>query len=297
MENELLKLDSRWKQCSHLYWILLGDDVKEFYYVVTQAGEKNTLAQLDGYLNIMINVLNLPRGARPPPNCKLFFVDSGGFSFFQRRFKDYPFSPGEYLQKIEKLKPDFFASMDIPCEPEIVQRLGTSVHHNIQKTIENQIKLLDVLDEISLESVMIPVIQGYELEDYLTCIDLMREQGLMTDYMAIGSICRRGPAGPMVKIIISIKRLLRIKLHAFGVKIPVLKNKACFDALYSTDSAAWHYEAQFRCERKDHIHRHIKDPKKRRLAVTRDWKARLDDIIAQHNRFFETQRRLEFEQI
>ena len=61
--------------------------------------------------------------------------------------------------------------------------------------------------------------------------------------MGIGSVCRRNADSDIIEIIKTIKKELpdHIKLHAFGVKISILKNKEIFDALDSIDTFAWNW--------------------------------------------------------
>ena len=85
------------------------------------------------------------------------------------------------------------------------------------------------------------VIQGYRVEEYLYSIDRIKEQGLLTDLMAIGSLCVRKKISEVRKIILLIRKNLpsRVKLHGFGVDLRFLRDPAIFNALYSTDTAAW----------------------------------------------------------
>ena len=88
----------------------------------------------------------------------------------------------------------------------------------------------------------LPVIQGYTIEEYLSCIDQYDEAGLVSDYWAIGSICsRKGDPHKIRNIITKIKERLDSKLHAFGLGIPFLRDPQVFQAIYSSDSAAWNW--------------------------------------------------------
>ena len=115
---------------------------------------------------------------------------------------------------------------------------GLSPKECIDKTIENTTKLID---EDTGPSILVPVIQGWETADYLYCIDQMVSQGLIKDYMGIGTLCRRVKVSDLFGIIRSIKRELpqRCKLHGFGVKVNFLKHQETYRLLVSCDSAAW----------------------------------------------------------
>ena len=71
------------------------------------------------------------------------------------------------------------------------------------------------------------------------------------DYIAIGSTCRRHQVKTTQQIVLTVRKELpsRIKLHAFGVKLSVLDNKAVWDALYSADSSAWDFIVRWKCLR------------------------------------------------
>lgn len=191
---------------------------------------------------------------RTPPPHKRFFLDSGGFSFFIRK-GDYPYTTEEYLKLIRYYKPTYAAVMDYPCEPELP--LG-DVRSRIDRTIANTKELLSVcvvhptkkMNPPSFFSCadhrteIIPVIQGYDLEDYKYCIDRMRTMDLIRPYMAVGSMCRRVSIKELRTLVVAISDYVgavnqNIKLHFFGLKKSALKDFAICERVYSCDSMAY----------------------------------------------------------
>lgn len=191
---------------------------------------------------------------------KRFFLDSGGFSFFTRK-GDYPFTIEEYIDLIKYYHPQYAAIMDYPCEPELT--IG-DVRTRIDRTIENTQKIFrfcevhnktQKMEPLSIspffvsscvdhETEIVPVIQGYELEDYKYCVDQMCALGLIRPYMAVGSICRRVSIKELRKLVVGIADYVGavnpdVKLHYFGLKKSALKDPAINQRVYSCDSMAW----------------------------------------------------------
>jgi hypothetical protein len=178
------------------------------------------------------------RGKKFRASFGIRWLDCGGFTLLNQ-YGDYPFSTVNLANLIAYLKPDFYVPQDYPCEPEITRSLDlTSNAQRIEATVKNAIELAEW--ESQLKGVMVPVIQGYTLDEYLYCLDLYDRAGLIRDYMAVGSMCRRISDDELGKLIPGIyyaaQRLGCTKLHFFGLKLsPPL---AIYDdMIYSRDSA------------------------------------------------------------
>ena len=167
-----------------------------------------------------------------------FMMDSGAFSVILKYGK-YPFTPEEYASGIEKWHPDIAWTMDYPCEPSVQKRGGYNPKTAQEMTIDNQIRLLD----LNVDTQM--VVQGWEIPDYLANLDRIKEQGLLTEHLGIGSICRRGQVKEIARIIRAVHNNVPegIKLHGFGIKVSVLKDTDAKFELYSADSMSWAIEA------------------------------------------------------
>jgi hypothetical protein len=101
------------------------------------------------------------------------FIDSGGFQFFGK-FGEYPYSVRDYLDFIEMVRPEMYAAMDYPCEPEICKKNKVTVKQNIDRTIE---KLILTKNSCVGAGKMIPVIQGWEVDE-----SRQQNQGSNNDY-------------------------------------------------------------------------------------------------------------------
>ena len=88
---------------------------------------------------------------------------------------------------------------------------------------------------------MVSVVQGWEVHEYLWMLDRMKEQGVLSRLVAIGSVCRRNQDQEIRNVITAIRKNLprKYRLHAFGVKVNALRFKDVFDALWSADSLAY----------------------------------------------------------
>lgn len=169
---------------------------------------------------------------------KEWFMDSGAFTFLKQK-GGFPYTYGEYLKAVYKFEPTYFANMDYCCEPTIVKATGLSVLHHIAKTIENGRQLIDYDKKR-----FVMVVQGWTARDYLTSLDYIKDYGLFTDILGIGTICGRTNPKEVYKIV----KLIRyhtpdwVKLHAFGMSINLLKYKEIFDQLNSIDTYAWAFD-------------------------------------------------------
>lgn len=172
-------------------------------------------------------------------NCfGLKWLDCGGFTALNH-YDDYPFSVVNYANLVARLKPNYYATMDYPCEPDISRLSLMTNKERIKNTIRNAVELKRWENQIKGE--MIPVIQGYTLEEYLYCLDLYAENNLIRDYMAVGSMCRRISNEQLAELIPGIYHKAQSlgcnKLHFFGLKLS--SQLIPFeDMIYSRDSAA-----------------------------------------------------------
>ncbi len=189
---------------------------------------------------VLISAATLWTGKKFKPlrtheSVKELFLDSGGFSFFSR-YGEYPYTCLQLWRLARKLNANYVAIMDYPCEPGVNRELYQTNIERIERTIENGIKCLD-LDGVN----WVMVIQGYTVDEYLYAIDRIREQGLLTDVMAIGTLCTRRSISAAREAILAIRKALPgwVKLHGFGVDLRFLRNPVIFHALYSTDTGAW----------------------------------------------------------
>lgn len=175
-----------------------------------------------------------------PIDCEHLFIDSGGYSLMIQEGQHEP--PPEYLDYIERVDPPRYALQDYPCEPEIMDQYDRSVRDHIELTTEYHAEGLARARDRGISGDPVAVLQGWELEDYLTCIERFEDAGVLTDKLGIGSVCRRHAADDIADIILAVREQLPNRdLHAFGVKTDVLKNRKVRNALDSADSQAYNY--------------------------------------------------------
>jgi hypothetical protein len=173
---------------------------------------------------------------------KEWILDSGGFSELLRK-GTYTYSPQEYFNKVLVLRPNLWCSMDWMCEPDIRKITGKTIKEHLELTTNNHNILKNLAEHNGIESSLMGIIQGYETSDYLAHIDMLKDAGLIGEYMGIGTLCRRSRKDEIIKIIETIKKALPswVKLHGFGLKTTALRKPLLYDLLYSCDSMAWSY--------------------------------------------------------
>lgn len=172
------------------------------------------------------------------------FIDSGGFQASSEWNGKYPYSPEEYMDWAESIGADYVAGMDFACEEEISD---ISLENRLQMTVEKQAEQAEVYENNGYDFVLVPVIQGRNINHYLESIDHLRESGLFREYMAMGSLCIERSSKEIGRIIRGVCDVMpsNIQIHLFGAKISVLGEKklwGLFDShIRSMDTAAWKF--------------------------------------------------------
>jgi hypothetical protein len=171
-------------------------------------------------------------------------LDSGGFSFLNR-FGDYPISWNMFVDWVHKMNDvnngivSYVATPDYPCEKEITRTCELATNfERIIKTIDNAVVVMDKYPDIK----WMPVIQGYNFEEYKQCLDLYRSRGINPEKFAIGSMCRRSDVRQIEQYV---KKLieygLKEKIHLFGLCAKGLKSKYLDSVVDSSDSISYTY--------------------------------------------------------
>lgn len=168
------------------------------------------------------------------------FVDSGGYSLMLETGEHGPVS--DYFEYVREQGAAVAALQDYPCEPEILKEYGRSVRDHQERTVERAAENLAYIQDHGIDADPMAVLQGWEVDDYLRCIDRFRDMGVLTDRIGIGSVCRRGAATEIREIVTAVAdELPDHELHAFGVKQSILNYPDAREALDSVDSAAWYF--------------------------------------------------------
>lgn len=209
-----------------------------FYFGAANGPAQKALRELDEP-NVMISYQTHMN--RPWEGIERLFVDSGGYSLMLAEGEHN--TVGEYLNYVERADAELFAVQDYPCEPEILDKYGRTVLHQQELTVEAACQVLGRAEDRGIDAEPVSVVQGWEPREYAHHVDRLREEGALTEYVGIGSICRRGATDEIREIIRTVDEVTpsRTKLHAFGVKADLLAYDGVRERLVSSDSSAWYY--------------------------------------------------------
>lgn len=149
--------------------------------------------------------------------------------------------PTKYGDDRADITVDKFALRDWPCEPVVREQLGLTVEELQYRTLIDHINMMDRLENENIEGDPVAVLQGWNIDDYLRAIDLYRDHGLLTDELAIGTLCGRDDTTLIRNYSWRIARNLpsRINLHGFGVKQSSLSEPDVLRIFDSIDTGAW----------------------------------------------------------
>lgn len=186
-------------------------------------------------------------------------LDSGGFTELQM-YGEWRTTPAEYVAAVRRYDGEigqlgWAAPQDWMCEPAIINGgvfngvtfVGTklSVAEHQRRTVANFVELQELWGDEDTSPFM-PVLQGYERDDYLHCWDLYDASGIdLGNYpvVGLGSVCRRqaeDEIGDIIDALLSLDPGLPI--HGFGVKMRGLEKYGA--RLGSADSLAWSFDAR-----------------------------------------------------
>jgi hypothetical protein len=176
-------------------------------------------------------------------------LDSGGFTILKDHGQ-WTITPAEYVAAIYRYRAEiggmqWCAPQDWMCEPAVIHGgrwngqafAGThlSVREHQERTVANYLTLTALAPDLPF----IPVLQGWELNDYLTCADLYTTAGIdltTQPLVGLGSVCRRQSTREIEDIVTVLSRA-GMRLHGFGVKTLGLHRYG--PRLESADSMAW----------------------------------------------------------
>lgn len=208
-----------------------------------------------------------------------WMMDSGAFSQINL-YGDFIMSPEEYIKLACKFQYNgrlaCVVTQDYMCEPDVIKKLNetgnrASVRIHQKKTVERYIKLVDLAKKYHLQVPVMPVLQGWEVDDYWDhyCMyksAFMAGSGRMRwnpEWIGIGSTCKRNKNPEIVtEILDSLEYQIRgyfaqpwmnfqacagidynkTKVHLFGFKKTGLKNSRIKDRIYSADSFAYDFD-------------------------------------------------------
>jgi hypothetical protein len=181
---------------------------------------------------------SVPQAAAP------WALDSGGFSEISM-FGQWLTPAMQYSSEVRGWRDRiggmaWAAIQDWMCEPFIVEKTGLTVAEHQRRTVHSW----RLLRQLAPDLPWCPVIQGWEIDDYLRCVDMYAADG--TDLatlpiVGLGSVCRRQDTGMAEELITELHRR-GIKVHGFGFKVRGLRR--VHHLLESADSLAWSFQAR-----------------------------------------------------
>lgn len=211
-----------------------------------------------------------------PPALRDCCFDSGGFTHLKKHGR-WTVPAAAYAAKVRRWRDElgrdrvkWIAPQDWMCEPWVIfgknqhlkdshqnffhgtravrglgpdeaeQDLDTAVAIHQRFTVDNYLELRALAPDLPI----IPVLQGWELEQYQRCADMYAAAGVdlaAEAVVGLGSVCRR-QATDEIKDIVNHFAGQGLRLHGFGVKTLGLASYAA--GLVSADSLAWSVDAR-----------------------------------------------------
>lgn len=178
-------------------------------------------------------------------------LDSGGFSELSL-YGGWRTTPEEYVSAVVRYDTEignlsWAAPQDWMCEPVMLAQTGFTVAEHQVRTVANFVYLQQLWGHLSdADCPFMPVLQGWELADYLRCWQLYGESGVdLSEYevVGVGSVCRRQATAEIGDILSALRDMdPGVPLHGFGVKKNGLARYG--HLLSSADSMAWSYDAR-----------------------------------------------------
>lgn len=178
--------------------------------------------------------------------CNQWMMDSGAFTEISTH-GEYRHDVKEYAEQVNRWAKCGemlgAVSQDYMCEPWIVDKTGLSVIEHQEKTIERYDDILKHCPNVYI----IPVLQGYDANDYKRHVLMYGNRLKSNAWVGVGSVCKRnGKIGPMLSVVRAIKNARSdLRLHGFGVKITSLGEAEIRNAFWSCDSMAWSFAARY----------------------------------------------------
>lgn len=178
-------------------------------------------------------------------NAREWIMDSGAFTEISTHGR-YRHSVAEYAAEIRRWAGDgrllAAVAQDWMCEPWIVAKTGLSVAEHQRLTVERY----DALVACQTGVYIMPVLQGYAPEDYVTHVRAYGPRLGPGAWVGVGSVCKRnGDPAAIFRVLRAIRdERPDLRLHGFGLKTTALSSPAIVDMLHSADSMAWSFAAR-----------------------------------------------------
>ncbi len=212
---------------------------------------------------VLISRNTLARRRKWPRPQGPYAIDSGGFTELQMHGR-WRLTAAQYVAEIRRIvaglgraKLLWVAPQDWMCEPivrrggVVVPRRGKPIHFkgtglplllHQWKTVQNFVELRRLAPEIP----WMPVLQGWDTDDYFACAELYARAGVdlfAEPIVGVGSVCRKQNTLEAARLFEQLY-YMGLRLHAFGLKMDGIGRAVT--SLASSDSLAWSLHAAHR---------------------------------------------------
>ena len=189
--------------------------------------------------------VNRLRGRKSGFDVRDWIMDSGAFTEISTH-GHYRHEVGEYADEIRRWHGNgnlqAAVAQDWMCEPFIVKKTGLSVVEHQRRTVERYDALLDY----DLPVHIMPVLQGFDPDDYRRHIEMYGDRLTGGMWVGVGSICKRnGSPGDVLNVLAAVEQERPdLDKHGFGLKITALQHGGIRSILATGDSMSWSYAAR-----------------------------------------------------
>lgn len=174
-----------------------------------------------------------------------WIMDSGAFTEISRH-GHYRHDVASYATEIRRWSGNgnllAAVAQDFMCEPFILARTGMTVQQHQALTIQRY----DALVSEDTGVYIMPVLQGFEPEQYVRHLVNYGQRIAFGAWVGVGSVCKRNGDPRAVARVLHAIKLARpdLRLHGFGLKTTALADPLVRSLLDTADSMAWSFAAR-----------------------------------------------------
>ena len=193
------------------------------------------------FARAFISVNRLRRRKAPFP-AQAWIMDSGAFTEIAAH-GHYRHDVAHYAADIVRWRDNgglvCAVAQDWMCEPWIVRKTGLTVAEHQRRTIDRY----DALMEADTGVAIMPVLQGFDPDDYRRHIAAYGDRLTHGAYVGVGSVCKRNGDPAAILAVLDAIHADRpdLRLHGFGLKATSLMCRPITARLHSADSMAWSF--------------------------------------------------------
>jgi hypothetical protein len=174
-----------------------------------------------------------------------WIMDSGAFTEISTHGR-YRHGVDEYAAEIRRWKGNgnmlAAVAQDYMCEAHILAVTGMTVEDHQRLTIERY----DALLAEDTGVYILPVLQGYQPEEYVRHLRMYGDRLAWGAWVGVGSVCKRNGNVRAIEEVLEAIFWERpdLRLHGFGLKRTALSSPFVRGVLETSDSMAWSYAAR-----------------------------------------------------